>query len=139
MERILDVKNLTMDFGGLRAVEAVDLQLARLLPVIESLGGAMIVTADHGNADCMFEIDKKTGEPARDARGRIKAKTSHTLNSVPLHVFAPGLAATMKSTLPDAGLSNLAATILHLMGFEAPEDYQPSVLDSVIESKRDGS
>jgi 2,3-bisphosphoglycerate-independent phosphoglycerate mutase len=45
----------------------------------------------------------------------------------------------MKSTLPDAGLSNLAATILHLMGFEAPEDYQPSVLDSVIESKRDGS
>ena len=73
--------------AAIQSVEAVDLQLARLLPVIESLGGALIVTADHGNADCMFEIDKKTGEPAVDSAGHVKVKTSHTLNPVPLHIF----------------------------------------------------
>lgn len=124
---------------AIQAVEAVDLQIGRLLPVIEALSGALIVTADHGNADCMYEIDKKTGRAVTAADGRIKAKTSHTLNPVPLHVFAPGVAATMKSGLPDAGLSNLAATVLHLMGFEAPEDYQPSVLEPVIEPKRGSS
>ncbi|HEU5073367.1 MAG TPA: 2,3-bisphosphoglycerate-independent phosphoglycerate mutase, partial [Polyangiaceae bacterium] len=41
------------------AVQAVDLQLGRLMPVIKKLNGAMIVTADHGNADEMFEVDKK--------------------------------------------------------------------------------
>jgi 2,3-bisphosphoglycerate-independent phosphoglycerate mutase len=124
---------------AVQAVEAVDLQIGRLLPVIEALSGALIVTADHGNADCMYEIDKKTDQAAVAADGRIKAKTSHTLNPVPLHVFAPGVAATMKSGLPKAGLSNLAATVLHLMGFEAPEDYQPSLLESVVESKREDS
>ncbi len=117
--------------ASIQAVEAVDLQIGRLLPVIEALSGALIVTADHGNADCMYEIDKKTGEPTLAADGCPKMKTSHTLNPVPLHIFAPSLTMGMKSELPEAGLANLAATILHLMGFEAPEDYQPSVLASL--------
>jgi len=132
--------------ASIQAVAAVDLQLGRLLPVIESLGGALIVTADHGNADCMFEIDKKTGEPAVDAEGRVKSKTSHTLNPVPLHVFAPGAslalssagassstgvsssAGSTSSAQATAGLTNLAATVMHLLGYEAPEDYEPSLL-----------
>ena len=48
-----------------------------------------IITADHGNCDEMFELDKKTGEPVRGEDGRLKAKTSHTLNAVPCYVYTP--------------------------------------------------
>ncbi len=114
--------------AAILAVEAVDLQLARLLPVIDAQGGALIVTADHGNADCMYEIDKKTGEPALDPRGRIRAKTSHTLNAVPLHIYAPGTEIALNQGLQNAGLANLASTVLELMGYVAPENFEPSLI-----------
>ena len=110
------------------AVEAVDLQIGRLLPVIEKLRGALIVTADHGNADCMYDVDKKTGEPKRDAGGRILVKTSHTLNPVPCHLWAPGHALRLTPAVPHPGLANIAASVLHLMGYRAPEDWHPSLL-----------
>ena len=103
------------------AVETVDLQLGRLLPVIEQLEGALIVTADHCNADCMFNIDPKTGKPS--------VQTSHTLNAVPFHVFAPGHSLRMRSSPKGAGLANVAATLLQLLGYAAPEDYHASVLE----------
>ena len=117
--------------ASILAVEAVDLQIGRLLPVIEALSGALIVTADHGNADCMYEIDKKTGEPARASDGALRTKTSHTLNPVPFHVFAPGVETRLADTqnVREAGLSNLAATVLQLMGFEAPDGFDPALLD----------
>jgi 2,3-bisphosphoglycerate-independent phosphoglycerate mutase len=108
--------------------------------VIEALEGALIVTADHGNADCMYEIDKKTDEPMVDAKGLIKAKTSHTLNPVPLHIFAPGTSLELvssesgksRSAGPAApGLANLASTILYLMGYDAPDDYERSLIKTV--------
>jgi 2,3-bisphosphoglycerate-independent phosphoglycerate mutase len=77
----------------------------------------------------MIEIDEKTNQPALTADGRPRVKTSHTLNPVPLHVFAPGVPASMSPGLADAGLANLAATVLHLLGHEAPEDFQPSLLE----------
>jgi 2,3-bisphosphoglycerate-independent phosphoglycerate mutase len=76
----------------------------------------------------MYEIDKKTGEPARNARGELKLKTSHTLNPVPLHVFAPGQPIELDPKLSHPGLANLASTVLYLMGFESPEDYLPSLV-----------
>ncbi len=123
--------------AAIQAVEAVDLQLARLLPVIEALEGALIITADHGNADCMYEIDEKTDEPVLDAKGSIKAKTSHTLNPVPLHLFAPGTSLewvpheTRGAQKVAPGLANLASTILYLMGYDAPEDYEPGLIKTV--------
>lgn len=114
--------------AAVQAVEAVDLQIARLLPVIERLHGALIVTADHGNADCMFEIDAKTGEPERDASGRLAAKTSHTLNPVPLHIYAPTHTLRLAPGLRSPGLAHVAATVLQLMGLRAPDDYAPSLL-----------
>jgi len=110
------------------AVQVVDLCLARLLPVVEKLGGAMIITADHGNADEMFERDKKSGAPKRNAEGRIAAKTSHTLNRVPLHVFAPGYDLAIDESLTQRGLANVAATTFHLLGYERPDGYEPSLL-----------
>jgi 2,3-bisphosphoglycerate-independent phosphoglycerate mutase len=111
------------------AVEAVDLQLGRLLPLIRRLEGALVVTADHGNADEMFELDK-TGKPKVDAEGQLRKRTSHTLNPVPFHVYAPGREPRMRRNLKNAGLANVAATLLQLLGYEAPEDYRPSVLES---------
>ena len=69
------------------AVEAVDLALARLLPAIAAAGGVALITADHGNADEMYELDKKTKQPSLNTDGSYKAKTAHTLNPVPLILF----------------------------------------------------
>jgi 2,3-bisphosphoglycerate-independent phosphoglycerate mutase len=109
------------------SVAALDLQLARLLPVVEKLRGALIVTADHGNADEMFEIDSRSGEIRRDERGREKPRTSHSLNPVPFYVYAPGQRVALARS-DGLGLANVAATVLQLMGFAAPEGYQPSPL-----------
>jgi 2,3-bisphosphoglycerate-independent phosphoglycerate mutase len=69
------------------AIEAVDLALARLLPAVDAAGGVALITADHGNADEMFELDKKTKQPATNKDGSFKAKTAHTLNPVPLVLY----------------------------------------------------
>lgn len=114
--------------AAILAVEATDLCLGRLLAAIEALGGAAIVTADHGNADQMFQLDK-AGEVVRDAQGRPVPMTAHTLNPVPLWVVAPQLASRMTLTeLPVRRLSNVAATALCLLGFVPPEDLDPPLI-----------
>jgi 2,3-bisphosphoglycerate-independent phosphoglycerate mutase len=112
------------------AVEAVDLALGRLLPVVDELGGVAMVTADHGNADEMFELDKKTGQPKTKEDGSFKAKTSHTLNPVPFILYNNGPDSSI-ALRGDAefGLSNLAATTVNLLGFEAPEMWDKGILE----------
>ncbi|MCB1940671.1 MAG: 2,3-bisphosphoglycerate-independent phosphoglycerate mutase [Candidatus Accumulibacter sp.] len=111
------------------AIEAVDLQLARLLPVIDALGGVALITADHGNADEMYEIDKKTRQPAKNADGSFKAKTAHTLNPVPFILYdnVTGGKLGLQQTAT-AGLSNIAATIANLLGFEKHAKWDDSLL-----------
>lgn len=114
--------------AALTAMQGLDLQLARLIPVILAANGVAIITADHGNADEMYELDKK-GNVIRNAEGRTKAKTSHTLNPVPFVLVSnenPGF--VLRNDLNAPGLSNVAATILNLLGFEAPEEYDPSLI-----------
>ncbi len=119
--------------GNFRAatmsVEAVDLQLARLLPVIAEMGGVALITADHGNADEMYEIDKKTKQPAQHPDGSFKAKTAHTLNPVPLILFdkVTGGKLALRQT-ETAGLSNIAATVANLLGLEKHETWDDSLL-----------
>jgi 2,3-bisphosphoglycerate-independent phosphoglycerate mutase len=111
------------------AVETVDLCLGRILPVIAKLKGALIVTADHGNADEMLELNPKTQRPALDAEGRPRPKTSHTLNAVPFYVYAPSLPELrIDSRVTQPRLANVAATVLQLMGFRAPADYEQGLL-----------
>ncbi len=110
------------------AVEAVDLQIGRLTRAITSLGGALVVTADHGNADEMYERDPMTGEPKRDAEGRPLVKTSHSLARVPCHIYAPGAELALDPGARVPGLAHLAATVLQLLGWQAPGDYAPSLL-----------
>jgi 2,3-bisphosphoglycerate-independent phosphoglycerate mutase len=104
------------------AVETVDLCLARLLPVLASVGGTALVTADHGNADQMFQIAKSTGAYTESAL------TAHTLNPVPLYLHDPLARRRLSRELTGAGLANVAATALELMGWEPPDDYRASLL-----------
>ena len=112
------------------AIEAVDLQLARILPVIDAMGGVALITADHGNADEMYEIDKKTKAPAQNKDGSYKAKTAHTLNPVPLILYdnVSGGRLGLKQT-DTAGLSNLAATVANLVGLEKHPAWDESLLE----------
>lgn len=96
--------------GNLRAAmaacEAVDEGLARVLPALDEAGGAMIVTADHGNCEVM--VDPETGGP----------HTAHTLNPVPVILYGgpPG------ARLRKGRLSDLAPTVLALMGLPQPPE-----------------
>lgn len=110
------------------AMEAVDLSLGRLLAGLELRGGVAVVLADHGNCEEMIERDKKTGALARDASGRFKPRTSHTTNRVPCAIVGPGTDRFAWRAPADAGLSNIAATCLTLLGFESPDDYRTSLI-----------
>ena len=114
------------------SMEALDLQLGRILPVIDKLGGVALITADHGNADEMCEMDKKTGQPKVGKDGKLKAKTSHTLNKVPCIIYDNTDAKnsyTVKADNGQFGLSNVAATMVNLMGFEAPAKWDESIIE----------
>ncbi len=113
------------------AVEAVDLQLARLRRVVDALDGVLVVTADHGNADEMFqrgkggaiERDKVTGVPV--------AKTSHTLAPVPLAIHdrhAGDRYALDPARAAGAGIASVTATCLELLGYTVPTDLAPSLV-----------
>jgi 2,3-bisphosphoglycerate-independent phosphoglycerate mutase len=111
------------------AVEAVDLALGRLLAAVDAAGGVALVTADHGNADEMVELDKKTGQPATNPDGSFKAKTAHTLNPVPLILYDNVTGGRLGLRQTDtAGLSNIAATTANLLGFEKHPGWDDSLL-----------
>ncbi|HQV07549.1 MAG TPA: 2,3-bisphosphoglycerate-independent phosphoglycerate mutase [Thauera sp.] len=112
------------------AIEAVDLALARLLPAIDAAGGVALITADHGNADEMFELDKKTKQPAQNKDGSYKAKTAHTLNPVPLILYdnVSGGKLGLKQA-ETAGLSNIAATVANLLGLHKHDKWDDSLLE----------
>ena len=113
------------------SMEALDLQLARILKVVDELEGAALITADHGNADEMYEIDKKTKAPKANKDGSFKAKTSHTLNPVPFIVYDNFTADkyTLKQGRTDFGLSNVAATTVNMLGYEAPEIWDETMIE----------
>ena len=110
------------------AIEALDLALGRLLTAVDAAGGVALITADHGNADEMYELDKKTGQPSRNPDGSFKAKTAHTLNPVPLILFGKAAQGLGLRDPGGAGLSNLAATIANLLGYAAHPDWDESLL-----------
>ncbi|MBL7072233.1 MAG: 2,3-bisphosphoglycerate-independent phosphoglycerate mutase [Candidatus Omnitrophica bacterium] len=102
------------------AMEAVDSSVQKLLEVIKELGGIALITADHGNSEEMFTI---TG-------GKKFPKTSHTLNPVPFVIYDPAYAGEYKMrNLSKQGLSNVAGTILNLLGYENVKDYDPSLIE----------
>jgi 2,3-bisphosphoglycerate-independent phosphoglycerate mutase len=113
------------------AVETVDLQLARLAKVVDELQGILVITADHGNADEMYQRDK-TGHVLRDQKtGQPVVKTSHSLSPVPFIIHDPMRADRYEldpERVKAAGIANVTATCLELLGFVPPDDLEPSLL-----------
>ncbi len=111
------------------AVEAVDESVGKIMAALKKANGIMVCSADHGNADDMCELDKKTGALVLDEQGRTKPKTAHSLNPVPGIIYDPSGAANARfAEVPKAGIANLAATCITLLGFEPPEDYAASLV-----------
>ncbi len=92
--------------AAMKACEAVDAGLGRVLEALETAGGAMIVTADHGNCETM--IDPETGGP----------HTAHTINPVPVILVGGPEGAALR----EGRLADLAPTLLDLMGVEKPDE-----------------
>lgn len=92
--------------AAVKAVETVDTGLGRIAKAIEQMGGALLVTADHGNAEMM--VDPETGGP----------HTAHTLNPVPLILMGAGNRLTVK----EGRLADIAPTLLELMGLPKPAE-----------------
>ena len=94
-----------------KAVETIDACLGRLGAAVEAAGGALLITADHGNAEVM--VDPHTGEP----------HTAHTLNRVPVMLVGgaePGRNAPLR--LHDGKLADVAPTLLELLGLSQPRE-----------------
>ena len=90
----------------------------------------VIAWVDHGNADEMYELDKKIGTFKKNADGSPKAKTSHTLNPVPCIIY-DNFTENKYTVKPQAdfGLANVAATTVNLLGYEAPSMWKESLID----------
>jgi 2,3-bisphosphoglycerate-independent phosphoglycerate mutase len=100
-----------------QAVKVLDEVVAELVEVNKRLGGITIITADHGN--CEEKID---------AKGNITS--SHTLNKVPFIVVDPNAKYTVDADRIEqpAGLTNVAASVINLLGFEKPPMYRDSLI-----------
>lgn len=92
--------------AAIKACEAVDAGLSKVLEAVKKAGGAMIVTADHGNCETM--VDPETGGP----------HTAHTTNLVPVVLFGGPVGASLRA----GRLADLAPTLLELMQLPQPEE-----------------
>ena len=99
------------------SVEAVDLALARLLKVAEEYNVTVLITADHGNADEMFEKNKK---------GELQVRTAHSLNQVPFIIVDKNTTYTIKDGV--YGLANVAPTVASIFGLTAPASWEDSMI-----------
>ena len=98
-------------------VESVDIGLARLIKVCDEYGVTLLVTADHGNADEMLEKNKK---------GEIAVRTAHSLNPVPFIIYDKDVKYIIKEG--NYGLANVAPTVVKMLGLEAPECWEASMI-----------
>ncbi|GHO43617.1 2,3-bisphosphoglycerate-independent phosphoglycerate mutase [Ktedonospora formicarum] len=91
-----------------KAVEAVDRGVGQIVEATLAVGGSVLITADHGNAEQLIEYD--TGKPF----------TAHTTNPVPFYLISPTLAQAKLRT--DGILADVAPTLLHIMGLAQPQE-----------------
>ncbi len=112
------------------AVETVDLCLGRLIPLAQETGAILVISADHGNSDDMYEHAKDGSVKLDQTTGQPKARTAHSLNPVPAIIYDPANVAKAKlANKKGLGIASLAATCLNLLGFQAPDDYTPSLVE----------
>jgi 2,3-bisphosphoglycerate-independent phosphoglycerate mutase len=113
-----DMVSHTGNFAAAKiAVEAVDLCIQRIIEAVDDMKGILIITADHGNADEMYEKAKGDAAP--------RAKTSHTLNPVPFILYDKEELHRIKQG--SFGLANVAPTIAKLFNLEVPGMWEESM------------
>jgi 2,3-bisphosphoglycerate-independent phosphoglycerate mutase len=104
-----------------KAVETVDACLGRIETAVRAKGGAMLITADHGNAEMM--IDPVTGGP----------HTAHTTNPVPFIVVAPD--AKQYTLKPSGSLRDISPTLLGMLGVDEPKEMTGADLRAFLKKK----
>lgn len=117
-----DMVGHTGDFAAtVKAIETVDQCVAELIAEVERLHGVVLVLADHGNAEEMLMSNG----------AQETVKTSHTLNPVPFAIIDAQYANEYKMRLDNVtpSLANIAATVFNLLGYAAPKDYLPSLIE----------
>ena len=115
-----DMVGHTGNYGQtIKAIEAVDNNLGRIMKAVDKVNATLIVIADHGNAEEMYQLKDKS---------KKQAKTSHTTNPVPFIVYGKDID-DIKIKDGDFGLANIASTITTLFDIEK----NPIWLDSIIE------
>ena len=118
----------------IESMEGMDVQLGRLKKAADEAGAVLLLTADHGNSDDMFEHDKKTGNVIHKEDGTPKAKTSHSLNPVPCIIHDPEYKGEYLNEPKEGslnaglGISSIASTCILFLGFLPPDDYDKPVL-----------
>jgi 2,3-bisphosphoglycerate-independent phosphoglycerate mutase len=95
--------------AAIKAVETVDSCLGRLAQAIDSTGGVMMITADHGNAECLHDADAG------------QAHTAHTLNPVPCLIVGAAMEQSPKQ-LGHGILADIAPTLCGLLGLPVPKE-----------------
>jgi len=113
---------------AIRAVEAVDAAVGRIVDALASVGGRALITADHGNAEQMS---------VALAQGGSESSTKHSINPVPCIVFDPDFDGGYRLRQPadeddvrqTPGLAHIAATLFELMGYPPPSDLFPSLIE----------
>jgi 2,3-bisphosphoglycerate-independent phosphoglycerate mutase len=107
--------------------------IGRLLKAAEMTNTVLIITADHGNADDMFEGKEKDYPQWTPSQRElvIKPRTAHSLNPVPFYIYDPKTRrpSFRGSALKGAGLANIAATVLRVMGLPDNKDFLPSIIE----------
>lgn len=100
----------------INAIEVIDHCLSRIVSALQTVGGEALITADHGNAECMF--DPATGQP----------HTAHTSNLVPVIYIGRSAEPTTKEGV----LYDIAPTVLELMGIKKPEEMTGKMLFRLV-------
>ena len=95
----------------------MDKAIGKIKSKIDELGGVLLITADHGNAEEKLE--------------KNNPKTSHTVNPVPFIIYDPHYKGEyILNKVNEPQLANLASTLLFYLGFKAPKIYYPSLVVS---------
>lgn len=115
------------------AVSVVDYQIGQLMKACEKTDTILMVTADHGNCDEMFDTKEQTGAPdwfnSLPLDQRPKPKTAHTLNEVPFYFYDPkGLNGYELNKSVDGSIANIAATSLVATGLPENDMFLPSLI-----------
>lgn len=113
------------------AVATVDAMIGRLIKACDQYGYTLMVTADHGNCDEMFDEKMESIEKSFliPKSKRPKPKTSHTLNPVPFYIYEPmGNRSFNLNSINQASLGNIAGTIWKMLGLGENKEFLPSLI-----------